>query len=121
MQGVRDYIKYIKRGFTRPTHLASIDIRHDRMDRDKGIEMLNEYEGKRPPSLDLFLDFIGLTEEEFIDVAKSHIVSPHEHHQDQIEPGKKTKDFDAWSRDGKMPRDQALKQMNEWAARKMGE
>ena len=30
MQGVRDYIKYIKRGYTRPTHLASIDIRNNR-------------------------------------------------------------------------------------------
>ena len=26
MQGVRDYIKYIKRGYTRPTHLAAIEF-----------------------------------------------------------------------------------------------
>ena len=52
MQGVRDYIKYIKRGYTRPTHLASIDIRNGRMNRDEGLSQLEEYEGKKPPSLD---------------------------------------------------------------------
>ena len=48
MQGVRDYIKYIKRGYTRPTHLASIDIRNGRMNRDEGLNQLREYEGKKP-------------------------------------------------------------------------
>ncbi|MCX6165445.1 MAG: N-acetyl sugar amidotransferase, partial [Ignavibacteriae bacterium] len=51
MQGVRDYIKYIKRGYTRPSHLASIDIRNDRMKRDEAMELINTYEGKRPSSL----------------------------------------------------------------------
>ena len=66
MQGVRDYIKYIKRGYTRPTHLASIDIRNNRLKRNEALELMKKYEGRRPPSLDLFLDFIGLTEVEFM-------------------------------------------------------
>lgn len=117
MQGVRDYIKYIKRGYTRPTHLSSIDIRHGRMTRDEGLEQLNKFEGKRPPSLDLFLDFIGLTEKEFQDIAESHMVSPYEHNRDLILPGMKTDDFDKWSRDGKMSRIEAEKQLNHWKNR----
>lgn len=114
MQGVRDYIKYIKRGFTRPTHLASIDIRNDRMSREDGLDLLNEYEGKRPPSLDLFLNFVGITEEEFLKIAMSHGVAPHKHDPSKITPGIKLHDFDVWSKDGGMPREEAEKQLERW-------
>jgi N-acetyl sugar amidotransferase len=118
MQGVRDYIKYIKRGYTRPSHLASIDIRHHRLTREDGLELIKGYEGKRPPSLDLFLNFIGLTEEEFVEIASSHAVSPYEHDHSKIEPGKKLHDFEAWSRDGAMPRSQAEEQLARWQQRR---
>ena len=36
MQGVRDYLKFIKRGYAATTHLASIDIRNGRMTRRRG-------------------------------------------------------------------------------------
>ena len=58
MQGVRDYIKFIKRGYTRPSHLASIDIRNNRMNREDAMDLIKEYEGKKPQSLQIFLDFI---------------------------------------------------------------
>ncbi|TAK09363.1 MAG: N-acetyl sugar amidotransferase, partial [Candidatus Manganitrophaceae bacterium] len=59
MQGVRDYIKFIKRGYTRPSHLASLDIRNHRMSREEAVALIRQYEGKRPPSLDLFLEYVG--------------------------------------------------------------
>lgn len=114
MQGVRDYIKYIKRGYTRPTHLSSIDIRHGRMSRDEALALMKKYEGHRPPSLDLFLDFIGLSEEEFLQVAMSHMVSPYEHNPATILPGDKTHDFDQWAREGKMPREITNEQLERW-------
>ena len=118
MQGVRDYIKYIKRGYTRPTHLASIDIRHGRMSREEGMEMIKNYEGKRPPSLDLFLDFVGLTDDEFHEIAASHVVSPHAFDRSAIKPGTKTEDFTKWSRDGAMIREEAIKFVGNWSDRK---
>ena len=45
MQGVRDYIKYLKRGFGRTSHLTSIDIRNKRMKREEAKE-LEKYESK---------------------------------------------------------------------------
>lgn len=117
MQGVRDYIKYIKRGFTRPTHLASLDIRNSRMERAEGLKLIAQYEGKRPPSLDLFLDFVGLTEEEFLEIARSHEVSPHQHNQAAIQPGKKLHDFDYWSREGAMDRAEAERLLARWKER----
>jgi hypothetical protein len=121
VQGVRDYIKYIKRGYTRPTHLSSIDIRNGRMERYHALEVINEYEGKRPPSLDLFLDFVGLTEAEFMEVAMGHQVSPYEHDPSKVTAGKKTHDFDQWSRDGAMPRAEAEEQFERWRARQMND
>lgn len=114
MQGVRDYIKYIKRGYTRPAHLASIDIRNQRLSREEGMKLVKTFEGKRPPSLDVFLKFIGLTEEEFMEVAMAHGVSPYKHDPALVTPGKKTHDFDEWCRQGEMPRVEAHAQLERW-------
>jgi N-acetyl sugar amidotransferase len=110
MQGVRDYIKYIKRGYTRPTHLASIDVRNSRLSREQAMAMVEGSEGRRPPSLDLFLEFVGLTEEEFMEVALSHRVSPWDSDDFvPVELGQKTHDFEQWTRHGEMdPKDAAL-------------
>lgn len=114
LQGVRDYIKYIKRGYTRPSHLVSLDIRNQRMSREEALKIIEEYEGNRPPSLDIFLNYIGLTEEEFIQVALSHGVSPYEHDPAKVKPGKKLKDYDKWPRHGSLPHEEAQIQLNRW-------
>ncbi len=72
MQGVRDYIKYRKRGYARTTHLTSIDIRNGRKNRTEALALVEEFEGKKPESLYIFLKYIGLTEEEFDEVVESH-------------------------------------------------
>mgnify|MGYP007000412387 len=111
MQGVRDYLKYIKRGYTRPSHLTSIDVRNKRMKRVEGVKIIDEYEGKRPPSLDIFLEYIGLEEKEFIEIAMSHEVSPHKHDQQAIQEGEKTHDFNEWNRKEGLSRKESLNQV----------
>ena len=104
MQGVRDYIKYIKRGYTRPTHLAAIDLRNNRITPEDAKEMIGEFEGRRPPSLDLFLEYVGISESEFYEIAISHQVSPWKFDKDSIRDGSATADFDEWLRgDGLTP------------------
>ncbi len=76
-QGVQDYLKWIKRGMSRMTHLACIDIRNGRMTREEGLKLIGEYEGLRPASLDVFLKAIDMTEEEFNRIALTHVVAPH--------------------------------------------
>lgn len=107
MQGVRDYIKYIKRGYSRPTHLASINIRNNRITRAEALKIIEQYEGKRPPSLDIFLKFIGISESEFIQIAMRHTVSPWKFDSLQVTSGKKTSDFACWCCDGCMSREEA--------------
>ena len=119
MQGVRDYIKFIKRGYSRPSHLVAIDIRNGRLTRNEGQHLIEEYEGKRPPSLDIFLDFLGMTEEEFMEVALSHQVSPYVHEPEKTEPGAKTHDFDKWVRQGAMSREASQEILNRWRSQQM--
>ncbi len=77
MQGVRDYIRYIKRGFGRTSHLVSIDIRNKRMTREEGVKLVKKYDGKRPKSLDYFLKIMNINEDQFYEIVLDHVVQPH--------------------------------------------
>ena len=98
MQGVRDYIKFIKRGYTRPTHLAAIDLRNERISKEMAQSMIKQFEGKKPKSLDLFLEYTGLKEEEFYSIAMEHTVSPWEFKKEKYGESMKLKDYDEWMR-----------------------
>jgi N-acetyl sugar amidotransferase len=98
MQGVRDYLKFIKRGFGRTNHLANIDIRNKRLSREDGWQMAQEYDGKRPASLDIFLEFLQISEEEFLELAMKHQVSPHEHRIEFVQNGAPLPDMNQWDR-----------------------
>ncbi|MDW5443924.1 N-acetyl sugar amidotransferase [Polaromonas sp. SM01] len=117
MQGVRDYIKYIKRGYSRPSHLVALDIRHGRLKKEDGEKLIAEYEGHRPPSLDLFLEFVGLTEQEFMEIAMAHQVSPYAHDPQKTLPGQRMADFERWNKDGAMDRADAEAQVIRWKSR----
>ncbi len=102
MQGMRDYIKYLKRGFGRTTHLASIDIRNGRLTREQGVELVNQYDGKRPNSIEIFLKYLGITEKEFMEIVRPHVVEPHVMPElEEMAANKmnqKPWDFDNWTR-----------------------
>ncbi|MFA6530277.1 MAG: N-acetyl sugar amidotransferase [Candidatus Micrarchaeia archaeon] len=95
-QGVRDYLRFIKRGYGRTAHLTSIDIRNGRMAKEKAIELTRKYDGKRPPSLDLFLKVLGISEKEFNEIAASHSISPYKHDFSKTVKDKKLHDQDEW-------------------------
>lgn len=65
-QGLHDYMKWLKFGYGRATDNASIDIRHGRLSRDKGIELVKKYEGKIPEKfLSEYLSDFELTRNDF--------------------------------------------------------
>ena len=98
MQGVRDYLKFIKRGFSRATHLTSIDIRNQRMTREEAKALIEQYAGQRPASLDVFLEYVGMDEAEFMAIAMSHQVSPYQHDPSAVRPGQPLPDQASWDR-----------------------
>lgn len=62
---VHDYLKFLKYGYGRATDDASMEIRHGRMTREEGIEMVKQYDSVEPSSLQIYLDFLELTKDEF--------------------------------------------------------
>lgn len=98
--GIRDYIKFIKRGFSRMTHRTTIDIKQGKITREQAMEMIRKYDGYRPKSLALFCEYIGITEDEFDQIALKHVIPPFEPIDPKTLPeGKKLWDQDRWFRD----------------------
>ncbi|WDP89714.1 MAG: N-acetyl sugar amidotransferase [Desulfobacter sp.] len=62
---VHDYLKYLKFGYGRATDDASMEIRHGRMTREEGIELVKRYDSQVPETLAAYLGFLEITEDEF--------------------------------------------------------
>jgi N-acetyl sugar amidotransferase len=95
-QGMRDYAKYINRGYGRANHLLSIDIRHGRMDRDRALEIERQYDGKRPASIDWFLDILQISESELYEILEKHQVYPWRFDPKSVATGEPVPDMPQW-------------------------
>lgn len=95
-QGIRDYCKYIKRGHGRTNHLACIDIRNGEMTREVGWELSQKYDGKRPASLDNFLEILGITEAEFEEMLLENAVCDWGFRHEDIVTGSVLHDMAQW-------------------------
>jgi len=72
MHGLHDYLKFVKYGFGRATDHACIDIRNNRLTREKGLELVKEYDGKYPHySVDEFIKYSGMSKEEIDEILDS--------------------------------------------------
>lgn len=67
------YMMYLKFGFGRCLQDACIDIRSGRMTRAQAVNVVNKYDGEYPErSIPVFLDYYGMTKEEFDKVLDKH-------------------------------------------------
>lgn len=98
MQGVRDYIKYLKRGYARVSQMVALDLRNGRIAKEEAERLVREYEGKKPPSLELFLEYLGLSEGQFNEIVMKTVVPPHKP-DFNLKLAPKTWDFDKWYRE----------------------
>jgi imidazoleglycerol phosphate synthase cyclase subunit len=67
--GAHDYLKFIKFGYGRATDHACKDIRAGVMTRNRGIELVNHYDPIKPRDLKRWLEYVGMTEDEFDRIA----------------------------------------------------
>ncbi len=67
--GIHDLLKFIKFGYGRCSDHASKDIREGYMNREKGIEMVKKYDHVVSSDLYYWLDYVGMSEEEFWSIA----------------------------------------------------
>tara|TARA_R110002126_G_scaffold288768_2_gene442903 strand:- start:64338 stop:65591 length:1254 start_codon:yes stop_codon:yes gene_type:complete len=63
---VHDYVKYLKFGYSKVNDHVARDIRLKRMNKAKGLELINQYLDVKPGTLEVFLDWVGLTEDEML-------------------------------------------------------
>lgn len=59
---IHDYIKYLKHGYSKVVDHACREIRLKRMTREQGIILVKQYLNRKPENLNLFLEWIGITE-----------------------------------------------------------
>jgi len=64
--GLHDYLKYVKFGYGRATDDAATEIRHGRLSREEGIDLVMKYDPVRPKDMDIFLRAVKMTEEELM-------------------------------------------------------
>lgn len=63
--GLHDYIKFLKYGYGKVTDHASREIRLKRLTREKGIRLVEQFNAIYPRDIQLFLDWIDMSENEF--------------------------------------------------------
>lgn len=63
--GAHDLLKFIKFGYGRATDHSCKDIRTGYMNRDEGIEMVRKYDSVVSKDLYFWLDYVGMSEDEF--------------------------------------------------------
>ncbi|WP_293750834.1 N-acetyl sugar amidotransferase [uncultured Paraglaciecola sp.] len=69
--GIHDLLKFVKFGYGRASDHASKDIKTGDMTREEGIEMVRKYDAVVSSDLFYWLDYVGMTEQEFWEIADS--------------------------------------------------
>lgn len=72
MAGVHDYTCFLKRGYGRGTYHASVDVRAGLLTREEGFELAKQHDTERPKAFDEYLKLTGFSEEEAVDIVRSH-------------------------------------------------
>jgi N-acetyl sugar amidotransferase len=97
LQGSRDYLRYIKRGYSRTNQRANLEIRLGRITREEAEKMIR-YDAQRPASLDVVLKYLGIDDAEFHRIAENHAIYPHVHDPDTVRQAqKKLDDHEMWA------------------------
>ena len=71
------------------------------MKKEDADHLIAEYEGKKPHSLKLFLEYLDISEKEFNEIVSKTIVAPHKPDFTKDEWSPITADFDIWYREKK--------------------
>ena len=84
MQGVRDYIKYIKRGYSRPSQMVAVDLRDGSLNTQGAQKIIDDWECIEPFALNLLLEYLDMSSDEFYNLCTKHSISPWTFSQDSL-------------------------------------
>ncbi len=103
MQAMRDWIKFLKRDYSRTSQNCALDIRNGRMTPDEA-DVYRAQEGRRPASFPIFLEYLGITEAEFFEHIERSVVPPNVMNLSRGE-AKPVHDMNQWYREPCSPKD----------------
>jgi len=66
------------------------------MDRETALKIEQEFDGKRPASIDWFLSILQISEDEFYDLLEKHQVHPWKFDRSAVETGAVPPDMGEW-------------------------
>ena len=69
---VHDYLKWVKHGYGKVLDHSCREIRLRRMTREQGIALVHKHRFRKPKHLQLFLDWLGVTENAFHYIIDQH-------------------------------------------------
>lgn len=101
MQGTRDYIKYLKRGYSRVSQINAFHLRNNRTNLEEAKKINSQFDGQKPPTLDIFLEYMDMSEEEFNKIVTEMAIPPHKPNIIAIESADQTWDFSNFYREKK--------------------
>ena len=96
VNGIRDWLKYVKRGYGRTAQSVAREIRLGNMTKEEGKKLVDAYHAKKPKSLEYFLKIMDMTEEEFMKISLKHEISPWNYDESKVTDGKKLHDQEKW-------------------------
>lgn len=99
MQGTRDYIKFIKRGYSRVSQINAFHVRNGRMTPEEARKINIQHDGKKPKSLEIFLEYIGITEDEFQKLVSGMSIPPYKHDFSKDQLAEAPWDYEQWFRE----------------------
>lgn len=95
MQGTRDYIKFLKRGYGRVSQINAFNLRKKTKSIDLAALENLKYDGREPHSLKIFLKYMGISKKEFYETIKEQVVYPNQMIIKK-EKSQKMSDFKDW-------------------------
>ena len=89
----------LKGGYSRVAQINAFDVRSNRLSTSEAKKLSEKYDGRKPPSLEIFLEYMGLSEEEFNKIVKGMAIPPYDHDFDAKGDAPRVWDFDQWYRE----------------------
>ena len=81
------------------SQINSLLVRNGKMTPSKAKELNEKYDGVKPHSLEVFLEYMGLEEKEFNEIVQKMVIPPHDPNFNTNNISKKVWDFENWYRE----------------------
>ena len=94
----------LKRGYARVAQINAFHVRAGRMSPEEAYRLNEQYDGRKPHSLQVFLEYMGLSEDEFNQIVGQMVIPPHQPDFEHIPPAKEAWDVAQWYREDNRPK-----------------